>query len=452
VLVAAELLVNGESAGVRVARPFKFELTDLLRKGANMIEVRVANTIAPHYTTIPSTHLGPTESGLMGPVRILTQLEGTAWIAWARGELARLENILDKSTPALEAAQKNWESRALWHNVDDATSKRGVLEADVNITELTGVRLEIPPDTLKSSRGTPLLTGISGTITPLDETPVAGRTVRIAIPDRAEHLALAEVQVFSDGKNVALDGTARQSATSAGGVAGRAIDGNTNGQYFQDESVSHTPNHMAPWWELDLGKDRPVERIVIWNRTDGSLEERLRGFEVTIRDAAGDVVFQRRYEDPPNPDMTIHLCGPRRLVFTEAAATSAATGCPAEHVLDDDPRTGWAPRTEAEPPHAVCLALDPRDIGGAATAKARLRLRLDIEQGGAPTPLQLAVTASPVPLTDVPADIAAIVQKPDAGRSAEERETLAAFYRGVAPELVSIRQRLRSLKCFIEAI
>ena len=34
----------------------------------NTIEVRVANTIAPHYTTIPALHLGPTASGLIGPV------------------------------------------------------------------------------------------------------------------------------------------------------------------------------------------------------------------------------------------------------------------------------------------------------------------------------------------------------------------------------------------------
>ncbi len=70
VLAAAEVVVNGEPAGVRLARPFKFELTGLLEEGANTIEVRVANTIAPHYLTIPSHNLGPTDSGLLGPVRL----------------------------------------------------------------------------------------------------------------------------------------------------------------------------------------------------------------------------------------------------------------------------------------------------------------------------------------------------------------------------------------------
>jgi len=70
VLVAAEVRVNGRTAGVRLARPFEFDLKDLLQEGVNSIEVRVANTIAPHYTTIPAMNLGPTDSGLIGPVSL----------------------------------------------------------------------------------------------------------------------------------------------------------------------------------------------------------------------------------------------------------------------------------------------------------------------------------------------------------------------------------------------
>jgi hypothetical protein len=77
VLVAAEVLVNGKNAGVRVAYPFKFDISGLVQPGKNTIEVRVANTIAPHYTTIPAMNLGPTESGLLGPVRLIHDV-GTA--------------------------------------------------------------------------------------------------------------------------------------------------------------------------------------------------------------------------------------------------------------------------------------------------------------------------------------------------------------------------------------
>lgn len=71
VLVAAEVFVNGQSAGVRLARPFTFDLTGLATEGANELEVRVANTIAPHYTVTNRVHnLGPTKSGLIGPVKL----------------------------------------------------------------------------------------------------------------------------------------------------------------------------------------------------------------------------------------------------------------------------------------------------------------------------------------------------------------------------------------------
>jgi hypothetical protein len=70
VCVAAEVKVNGKSAGIRLATPFEFDLSPHLQEGQNEIQVRVANTIAPHYTTIPALHLGPTKSGLIGPVRL----------------------------------------------------------------------------------------------------------------------------------------------------------------------------------------------------------------------------------------------------------------------------------------------------------------------------------------------------------------------------------------------
>jgi len=71
VLVAAEVFVNGKSAGSKVAAPFKFDMSGLLKTGENELEVRVANTLAPHYS-IPrqAKDLGPVESGLVGPIKL----------------------------------------------------------------------------------------------------------------------------------------------------------------------------------------------------------------------------------------------------------------------------------------------------------------------------------------------------------------------------------------------
>ncbi len=79
VLVAAELFVNGQSAGVCLAHPFRFDLSDNFHAGDNLLEVHVANTLAPHYLeTNESTNLGPTDSGLLGPVTLRQQMPAVA--------------------------------------------------------------------------------------------------------------------------------------------------------------------------------------------------------------------------------------------------------------------------------------------------------------------------------------------------------------------------------------
>ena len=40
-----EVVVNGQSAGVRLWPPYGIEVTDLLRDGENVLELRVANTL-----------------------------------------------------------------------------------------------------------------------------------------------------------------------------------------------------------------------------------------------------------------------------------------------------------------------------------------------------------------------------------------------------------------------
>jgi hypothetical protein len=53
-------------------------------------------------------------------------------------------------------------------------------------------------------------------------------------------ISIAEIEVFSGGKNIAKSGKATQSTTGWEGVPERAVDGNTNGDYFIGNSVSHT--------------------------------------------------------------------------------------------------------------------------------------------------------------------------------------------------------------------
>jgi hypothetical protein len=63
----AEILVNGKSAAVRAWEPFEADITDLVREGANRIEIRVANSLQNLFV------MEPKPSGILGQVRLLAE-------------------------------------------------------------------------------------------------------------------------------------------------------------------------------------------------------------------------------------------------------------------------------------------------------------------------------------------------------------------------------------------
>ena len=90
VAATAEVHVNGKKAGVRVAPPWRLDVSGFLKAGANTIEVLVYNTLSNHYQTVPSRYRGSPVSGLLGPVRLLSR-------DWKIGEFYHPENSADPS-------------------------------------------------------------------------------------------------------------------------------------------------------------------------------------------------------------------------------------------------------------------------------------------------------------------------------------------------------------------
>ncbi len=107
---------------------------------------------------------------------------------------------------------------------------------------------------------------------------VRGRFVLID-RNNTNWLSLAEVQVFGTlaepEVNVALNKPATQSTTRFGGVASRAVDGNTSGNSF-----THTDFEQG-WWRVDLLDEYDISRINVFNRTT-CCSERLVGARVYV--------------------------------------------------------------------------------------------------------------------------------------------------------------------------
>ncbi len=130
-----------------------------------------------------------------------------------------------------------------------------------------------------------------------------GRYVRIELPGNGT-LTLAEVEVYSDGTNVARKGRAIQKNTSHGGDAMKAIDGNKSASYGDNGQTHTEENTRNPYWEVDLGAELPIDAVVVFNRADG-LGKRLDGFTLKVLDGERNEVFKR--EKNPAPEVSSKL-------------------------------------------------------------------------------------------------------------------------------------------------
>ncbi len=73
VVAAAEVMVNGNSAGILLTPPWKIDISNHVKTGLNTIEILVANTIANEFSTAPSPYVNSqqTESGLFEPIELV---------------------------------------------------------------------------------------------------------------------------------------------------------------------------------------------------------------------------------------------------------------------------------------------------------------------------------------------------------------------------------------------
>lgn len=125
-------------------------------------------------------------------------------------------------------------------------------------------------------------------------------------------LHMAEVEVFGveapqPQVNFAqLDGVMpSQSSTYGSWVAEYAIDGNTGGDVYAGDQITHTKSIAGSWWQIELGEARAIEQIVLWNREDWN-GRRLANFRVSILDASGTAIsFKDFYTDGTHAGQTV---------------------------------------------------------------------------------------------------------------------------------------------------
>ena len=157
-----------------------------------------------------------------------------------------------------------------------------------------------------------------------------GRYIRIQLTN-PNYLSLAEVQVYGPGGAPPVKVASESSQLPGSPPASAAIDGNTDGNFF-DGSVTATNADPNAWWQVDLGATTTINTITIWNRTD-CCATRLSDYWVFVSNSpflATDTptsssvtpVFAIHQTTAPNPSVTIPVGLPGRYVRVQLNGTN----------------------------------------------------------------------------------------------------------------------------------
>jgi hypothetical protein len=275
----------------------------------------------------------------------------------------------------------------------------------------------------------------------------AGRYVRVELRGKKKILSLAEVQVFNGSQNIATNGEASQSSTAFEGAAQRAIDGNTDGDYETAKSTTHTEESKNPWWEVDLKSLQPIDRIVLWNRTDNGLQNRLSDFHLLVLDEQRKPIWEKTVPEPPNPSSSFAMDGSQAVQFVAAFADLNPPGSDVKSVLDGK-KPGWALEPDDTKWRRLSL-LPARPVPVPAGSKLLVTIKQEALHDHCP-PAQVKLSVSEdehiSEYASVPGSVMEILVLPAVERNEEQRSSLAHYYRAnVDPSLKPEREKMAQL-------
>ncbi|MFP6874096.1 MAG: DUF1553 domain-containing protein [Verrucomicrobiales bacterium] len=270
-----------------------------------------------------------------------------------------------------------------------------------------------------------------------------GRFVRIDLPGKNKIINIAEVQVFSGNDNVALKGKANQASTYADAMAGRAIDGNTDGNY-QAGSVAHTAVDKAdPFWEVDLGGQHDITRIVLWNRTDGAIQNRLDGFTLSLLDDKRGTVWTATHKKAPQHDQEISLGGGQQAVFSHATSSFDQEKFGVSLAIDGNAggHSGWSVAPQMGKDHHAIFELASPLPGG----KLQFTLRQTYGEHAIGR-FRISVSGSAQAHRALPHKLAEIIAIAVKKRSETQVAELLHHFSGLNPEAVKASAELTKLR------
>ncbi len=328
------------------------------REGRYAVTVSAASDSLSVSTDFVWDVLGPGAARYV-KVEALTSEGGSPWAQVSELELldefrqplprqgwkAEASSQLDANFPAAMAIDGN--PATMWHSASTAAVLPQHLSIDMGRVEQLG-GLRITPRT-DSPSGRIVQVRVSLSLDGRDwGSPVLVTDLsKIGAPDKPKAL------MFFD---VAAGGTATQSSVGWDGPASRALDGNADGHYANN-SVTHTAGTEVPWWQVDMGTVRNIQRVRLWNRSDVAVE---RLDKVVVLASAQDMTGRDLASLQADPAVAkVSLKGAAGALVTLSLPTQA------RYLRVQLPETGFLSLAEVEaltrPNRAPVLAPPARD-------------------------------------------------------------------------------------------
>ncbi len=273
--------------------------------------------------------------------------------------------------------------------------------------------------------------------------------VRVELPGENRILSLAEVQVFKGETNLALKGKATQSSLDFEGPPQLAIDGNTNGN-FEEAKTTHTKTENNPWWEVDLGAEQSLDAIMIWNRTDGDVGERLAGARVVVLNSKREQVWEAKVAEAPKPSVRLAINGEQPIKFTRATASFTEKNYSIAATIEEKmkPKMGWSvDGGKGKNQTAVFETASPLPPGN-------LTIKLVQNLGGKQTIGRFRISAStlPSPVIVVPEALVPVLAIAPEKRSDEQKTELEKWFRQFSPAVSKQVKAVAAVKMQRDAI
>jgi len=191
---------------------------------------------------------------------------------------------------------------------------------------------------------------VLASVTPAGQQEVTGRFVRVDLPGKDRVLALAEVQVFGNGDNLAPTAEVSQSSTAGDSVAKFASDGKTNGNGEKTNVAAITQVSENPWWELDLRTTQPVERVVGVEPHRWPMARAACGRARELLDEKRAVVWTTTLAQAPAVSADLAVSGVKPIRWVSVHADVTEDGFSADSVLSarGGRERGWAVGAERQ--------------------------------------------------------------------------------------------------------